>query len=61
VTKREAVRLLGSEYHIAIICDVYRSTVSRWKRIPDEHVNKILSVPPDKRKLKRGGLRGKKS
>lgn len=58
MTKTEARRILGSDYHIAIVCDVNRSAVSRWRgRVPEHHVAKILAVPENKRKLKRGGLR----
>ena len=60
MTKREAVRILGSEYHVAKICDIHQSAVSRWgKYVPEWHVAKILAVPPERRKLKRGGLRVK--
>jgi len=55
ITLSAAVRKFGSKYHVALLCDVSQSTVSRWKAIPEHHI-KTLEETPAKR-LKRGGKR----
>lgn len=58
MTVSYARKLFGSNYRIAQICDINASAVGRWgEYVPEWHIPKLMAVPLEERKLKRGGLR----
>jgi hypothetical protein len=53
ITVAEARRKFGSNYHIARLVGVHKSTVGRWGRmVPKEHAPKLVELPAAR--LKRG-------
>lgn len=55
MTKTAMRKKFGSAYHVAKILGISQSAISRWKRVPEHHLEYLLAHPGGK--LKRGGPR----